>query len=133
MNRLHSLDSLKFVCAIMVVFIHYEILYTPFFNAFDRCAVPIFYMISGFFLGGAENINGNRIFRIIKRVTAILFVASLLYTVQIIHSKANIFSYINPPFRKFIYAQLVILFELVAWLLINHCNEYLGFDHVLIS
>lgn len=95
MNRLHSLDSLKFVCAVMVVFIHYEILYTPFFNAFDRCAVPIFYMISGYFLGRTDNIRRDRIIRIIKKVVVILILACLLYTIQIIHSKANLLWYIN--------------------------------------
>ena len=60
--RNYSLDTLKFVCAIFVIFIHtpqpeiWEIYITPLI----RCAVPIFFMISGYFTYGKKDLIVNR-------------------------------------------------------------------------
>lgn len=50
MERLYSLDTLKFICAILVIFIHIPTPYTDFLLPLTRVAVPVFFMISGFFI-----------------------------------------------------------------------------------
>lgn len=69
--RNYSLDTLKFICAIFVVFIHtpqpeiWEIYITPLI----RCAVPIFFMISGYFTYGKNNLIHTLYKRIIHLIT----------------------------------------------------------------
>ncbi len=69
--RNYSLDTLKFVCAIFVIFIHtpqpeiWEIYITPLI----RCAVPIFFMISGYFTYGKNNLIHTLYKRIIHLIT----------------------------------------------------------------
>ena len=54
--RNYSIDTLKFICAFLVIFIHtpqpdvYYIAITP----ISRCAVPIFFMISGYYTFGKK-------------------------------------------------------------------------------
>jgi surface polysaccharide O-acyltransferase-like enzyme len=57
--RNYSLDALKFVCAFLVVFIH---VMPPYYVAMPidplrRCAVPLFFMISGYFTYGRSDMG----------------------------------------------------------------------------
>ena len=75
--RNHSLDSLKFLCAIFVVFLHtpqpeiWENYITPFLN----CAVPIFFMISGYFTYKKKDIRHT----IIKRKKHLIYIFCIMF------------------------------------------------------
>ena len=46
-ERNYSIDILKFICAILVVFLHTDCVYHDYILPLTRCAVPCFFMISG--------------------------------------------------------------------------------------
>lgn len=84
--RNYSIDTLKFLCAIFVIYIH-----TPspedwkaFIKPLTICAVPIFFMISGYMTYGKSNLNitlPNRIkylSKIFIKVFLCFFVCSLI-------------------------------------------------------
>ena len=48
--RNHSFDILKLFLALLVVFIHIHVPWRDSILPLTRCAVPCFFMISGFFL-----------------------------------------------------------------------------------
>lgn len=80
--RNNSLDILKFVCAILVIFIH-----TPqidnieyIIDPLQRCAVPIFFIISGYFT--CERTGLNKILK--KRAISILKIFCWAYFLCII-------------------------------------------------
>ena len=50
MKRLYSFDSLKMVCAILIIFLHVYTPYQKYILPLTRCAVPCFFMISGFLI-----------------------------------------------------------------------------------
>lgn len=49
-ERNYSIDILKFICAILVVFLHTDCVYHDYILPLTRCAVPCFFMISGYFI-----------------------------------------------------------------------------------
>ncbi len=78
-KRYTSLDILKFFCAFMVVFIHAGFTnnvlgYT--FREICRIAVPIFFMISGYFSVGK---NSEKIKLTIKKLLVLQIVSDLVY------------------------------------------------------
>lgn len=79
--RNQGIDLLKCFCAFLVVCIH-----TPFsgylyhiFAGIDRIAVPIFFMISGYFYSRA--IENNNCFTPVKRILKLLVYANIIYLV----------------------------------------------------
>lgn len=48
MKRLYNIDSLKFLCAFLVVLIHMHTPYQESIMPLTRCAVPCFFIISGY-------------------------------------------------------------------------------------
>ena len=50
MKRLYNIDSLKLLCAIFVIFIHVSTPYQKYILPLTRCAVPCFFIISGYFI-----------------------------------------------------------------------------------
>ena len=48
MQRNYSIDILKFICATLVVFLHTKCAYQDIVLPLTRCAVPCFFMISGY-------------------------------------------------------------------------------------
>lgn len=82
--RNHSVDSLKFVCAVLVVFLHVNSKGHAYYLPITRCAVPCFFMISGYFLM-SENMKARLVMGCnkISHITAIstlLFAAVTLAT-----------------------------------------------------
>ena len=61
--RNHSIDTLKLICALLVVFIHCSYPYKAYILPITDVAVPLFFCISGYFVCGAER-SLNRISRI---------------------------------------------------------------------
>ena len=81
MQRNYSIDILKFICAILVVFLHSKYSYESVVRPLTRCAVPCFFMISGFLLYKKEGIGKDRIFRNIRHILLITMWATLLYII----------------------------------------------------
>lgn len=61
--RNHSIDTLKLICALLVVFIHCSYPYKAEILPITDVAVPLFFCISGYFVCGAKR-SWNRIGRI---------------------------------------------------------------------
>lgn len=111
--RNYSIDTLKFFCAILVVLIHVDappIPYVYYYDQLIRCAVPIFFMISGYLLMG--DCFGKRIVKTIKKVAIILLWSTLFYAVVLYLFNIRPLSTFLPSFE-----------ELYRFLLFNH-NPY---------
>jgi surface polysaccharide O-acyltransferase-like enzyme len=82
-NRNHSIDILRFVCSILVIFIHTDWRYYYEFLPVTRCAVPCFFIISGYLLFDKEKrtIKPERLKRSIIHVIKISFWATLFFIV----------------------------------------------------
>ena len=78
--RNYSLDTLKLICAIFVIFIHtpQPEIWANYITPLIRCAVPIFFMISGYFTYGKKDIK-NTIYKRIKQLLTIFSVVFILY------------------------------------------------------
>lgn len=79
-QRNYSIDILKFICAVLVLFLHTDFKWHDAVLPFTRCAVPCFFMVSGFLLyvGG---IGKERLIRNIKHILYILLWSTLLFFV----------------------------------------------------
>ena len=55
MKRLNNIDLLKFICAVLVVFLHMGTPYQQYILPLTRCAVPCFLIISGYFIFNADD------------------------------------------------------------------------------
>lgn len=81
MERNSSVDVLKFICAIYVVTIHSGFVGNAIIEPYLRCAVPIFFMLSGYFI--YNKIVSNDVQRIAidaRRILKILLISVLAYT-----------------------------------------------------
>lgn len=79
-KELHSLNALKFVCAIMVVAIHIPCALPPLLFPIYRIAVPIFFIISGYFLLKWEGeIRSETITLTIIKIFTITLIANIAY------------------------------------------------------
>ena len=68
-TRNYSLDLLKFISSFMIVCIHFKFFGTAgeFITVVSRFAVPVFFMISGYYSYGAEEKKiRSKIFNILK-------------------------------------------------------------------
>ena len=136
--RNHSFDSLKFICTILVIFIH-----TPqpsglelYIDPLQRCAVPIFFMLSGYFTYGKTNLN-EKIHRRIISISKLFGWAFLFYMlIFIVHNKPSVFfdvvlkqvhefvCFNNVLFCKHLWYIHAYLYILVIMLFVNRCNLY---------
>ena len=66
MERNHLIDSLRFLCALLVVFIHCEYQYKSYILPITDVAVPLFFALSGYFTYGTKSWR-KRIIRFLKR------------------------------------------------------------------
>lgn len=78
-ERYSGIDALKFLCAFLVVCIHQPFpgAIGKYFVAISRIAVPIFFMITGFFYNSEDNREKKQVVKLLK----IILVASVLYFV----------------------------------------------------
>lgn len=77
----YSIDILKFICAVLVVFLHTDFKWHDAILPFTRCAVPCFLMISGFLLYSDDGIGQERLKRNVKHIFHILLWSTLLFFV----------------------------------------------------
>lgn len=80
-QRNYSIDVLKFICAVLVVFLHTNFKWHDMILPFTRCAVPCFLMISGFLLYSGEGVGRDRLRRNIKHILHIFLWSTLLFLV----------------------------------------------------
>lgn len=81
-ERNYSIDILKFVCAILVVFIHTDWEWHDAILPLTRCAVPCFLIISGFLLYTKDiGIGQERLKRNVKHIFHIILWSSLLFAI----------------------------------------------------
>lgn len=79
-GELSGIQILKFFCALMVVQIHSTSIFGPFIMPLCRIAVPIFFIISGYFLISKNGvIEAQKIANIFIKILRIAIVATLVY------------------------------------------------------
>lgn len=97
-----SLYVLKALCAISIVFLHTPSLFHEDYliKPFSRIAVPLFFMITGYFLsGGGGKIDNDRLKRRVFNVFKLIIVANSVYALfGIIGEALGIGNYINGDF-----------------------------------
>ena len=81
MQRNYSIDTLKFICAVLVVLLHTKSTYQDFILPITRCAVPCFFMISGYLLYSDKEIGKERLKRNIVTIAKIMLWSTLLFAV----------------------------------------------------
>ena len=76
-ERYYALDKLKFTCSFLVVCIHSPIsgLFGEYFMALTRVAIPLFFMISGFFYCHEKTIKH------IRKILGYLIVSNVIYLI----------------------------------------------------
>lgn len=111
MSRLYSVDLLKFFCAALVVLLHCQWKYRDTFLPLTRCAVPCFYIISGYLLYNNGHIGSNRIKRNIINVVKITINATLLY----------ILCTLGVSIAKGDGIELPTMSMMIAWVVFNDC------------
>ena len=98
MRRLHNIDSLKFLCAVLVIFLHVHTPYQEYILPLTRCAVPCFLIISGYLiytedktrLEGHLKRSIGKIFQILVWSTLVFAAVKFLFAF-----KNNDFSFLN--------------------------------------
>lgn len=78
-ERNYSIDILKFICAILVVFLHTDCVYHDYILPLTRCAVPCFFMISGYLLFNDGDIEISRLKRSTRNILHIIVWSTLLF------------------------------------------------------
>ena len=87
-ERNHSIDSLKLLCALLVVLIHCKYPYKAEVLPITDVAVPLFFCISGYFVFGA-NRSWNRIYHIVQIFVwsaALYFIKTEVFSLLTTHS-----------------------------------------------
>ncbi len=136
--RNYSIDTLKLICAIFVVFIHtpqpeiWEIYITPLI----RCAVPIFFMISGYFTYGKNNLIHTLYKRIIHLITILgivfFFYLSIFFIVNgkdslehlSILFSYNFFLLNSVPYCMHLWYIVAYIYVLLIMLMVEKYNLY---------
>ncbi len=110
-ERNYSIDKLKFLCAILVVFLHAEWILHDMVLPITRCAVPCFFIISGYLLFEGNGIAPQRLKRNTLNIIKITLFSTILYFLW-----SELVSYVN-------HNALLIpsLDDLKNWLLFNDC------------
>lgn len=111
MKRNYSIDILKTICCFLIIIIHLSWNFKEEILPLTRCAVPCFFMISGFFLYQKDGIELCKIKKSIKHILHITLWASLLFFLwSECNNIARHNSFFIPPIRS-----------VYSWLF---CNNY---------
>ena len=80
MKRLHNIDSLKFLCAVLVIFLHVHTPYKEYILPLTRCAVPCFLVISGYLVFTEDKVRlEGHLKRSINKMLQIFVWSTLLF------------------------------------------------------
>lgn len=137
-SRNYSFDTLKLICAILVLVIH-----TPKKEGFwecvrpvCRCAVPLFFMISGYFSYGKNNLDVVLRKRIIKILKILCWAFLLYFLVYVIKDSEgalkSLFRFASPsciicnslPVGLHLWFLSAYIYVLVVMLLVEKYNLY---------
>lgn len=77
--RCTGIDLLRLICAFLVICIHCSFKWQNYVLPLARTAVPVFFMISGYFYSSGK--NGGQQFRQIKKVLKLIVLSALIYIV----------------------------------------------------
>ena len=108
-QRNYSIDILKFVCAVLVVFLHTNCAYKDYVLPLTRCAVPCFFMISGYLLYREGGIGVERIKRNFMHVAKITLWATVLFLFW--KELTSIRNGVYVPSAK----------QMLEWIILNKC------------
>ncbi len=130
-----NLDILKYICSILILILHLR----PFLNYSDqldltfnniitRTCVPIFFVITGYFVAQKEKENADYIKLYIKKMIPLYLVWSLLYLPVIIGTAIMNFSVVEGYLSifPFSYPLLVFLFILLLPIILLVALIYAG-------
>ncbi len=81
LTRNYSIDILKILCAFLIVVIHSRFELRSWVLPVARCAVPCFFMISGYLLFNGKFVGEERIKRGIKHILSIMIWSTVLFAV----------------------------------------------------
>lgn len=81
MRRNYSIDILRFICAILIVFLHADCSFQWMILPLTRCAVPCFFMISGYLLFNNHGIGYIKLKRNIGHVVGITIWATIIFII----------------------------------------------------
>lgn len=88
-QRAYNIDSLKILCAFLVIFIHVYTPYREYIVPVARCAVPCFFIISGYFIFSEDQKAFScHLYRGMKRTFQLFLWSSLLFAIVKILSAA---------------------------------------------
>lgn len=78
---IYSLFNLKCICAFLVVLLHTNMIGKGFLMPIAAMAVPLFFMISGFFLLNDDNriITSNKLKKQLQKLGKLFFISNLIY------------------------------------------------------
>lgn len=81
-NIIYSIYALKFFCAVAIIVIHTLLYGKIYLMPLCRLAVPIFFIISGFFLLNDKNeLNANFIYSNLKKIIYITIISNAIYVI----------------------------------------------------
>lgn len=78
-KRNHSIDIIKFICACIVIMLHTAFKWHDDIMPLTRCAVPCFFMTSGFLLYSNQDSMQERLKRNIRHICHIILWSTLLF------------------------------------------------------
>ena len=136
--RNYSMDSLKLICAILVMCIH-----TPqienmvdYIAPLYRCAVPIFFMISGYFTYGKKNLDSTIRRRIIDQLKIFCWALIFYFIVALFNKGLGAFSILGSlmttgcllgnyvTYAEHLWYILAYVYVLLVMLLVERYNMY---------
>ena len=122
-TRNYSIDTLKLICAICVIFIHtpqpdiFRIYITPLI----RCAVPIFFMISGYFTYGKKDIKHTIQKRIIQLLKVFSIVFLFYFSLSLIANGSDALEHLSILFSyNFILLNTLPYYSIHLWYIIAY-------------
>lgn len=133
----NNLDRLKYICSILIIILHLR----PFFhlsntldlafnNMITRICVPIFFLITGYFVAQKEQENPHYIKDYIKKMIPVYMVWSLIYfpmIFQVLFSHmqmiSDYLSMLSLPFYSFI-PLFLICFPLLLFIALTYTGIY---------
>lgn len=81
--KIPAIDALKFICALMVVGIHVNFFISPYVLFIYRIAVPVFFIISGYFIVSNNGLlESSKIYGIVRKILLIALTANILYYIE---------------------------------------------------
>ena len=138
MKRLYNIDSLKFLCAFLVVLIHMHTPYQESIMPLTRCTVPCFFIISGYMIFTNDRLKlVEHLKRSIKKMVLILKWSTLLFAIVklLFAFKNNDFSILSTkdlgkfilfnenPFGFHLWYIGAYLYVLIIILYLEKCNK----------